>query len=469
MKEQMSRAETFTAVTVLSILSASGCTVGPDYKRPVVTPPEAFRSQAKEDAARPTFGDTQWASVFQDEALQRLIRAGLASNYDLQIAAARILQAEAQLGINRADQFPTINGQASGQKTHGPTSNGETRTVGVAQVGGTLSWELDFWGKYRRATEAARAQLLASDWGRRAVVTSLISQLANGYFVLRALDAQLDISQRTLKSREESRHLTQIRADGGAASLVDVRQAEQLVFTARGQIVDLKRRVEQQENALSYLIGRGPGPIERGQLLTDQAHAPEVPEGLPSTLLERRPDIQQAEQLLVAANAQIGVAKASYFPQINLTGAGGVASSALSSLFKTGAWAFGATVVQPIFNAGRNRSRVQLADARHQEAELVYQQKIQQSFREASDAIVGYRSQREFRESQEGLFVAAQDGRRLADVRYRGGVTSYLEVLDSDTRLFTAELGLAQARLAELTGFVELYRSLGGGWQSAEK
>jgi len=445
---------------------AGGCTVGPDYTRPKVVPPDAYRSQAPRDPSKTSFGEEQWAAVFPDQSLRKLIAAGLSDGFDMRIAASRILQAEAQLGVTRADQFPTINGQATGQKSHGPTSGGgENKTTGVAQLGGTFAWELDFWGKYRRATESARAQLVASEWGRRAVATTLVSQLANGYFALLSLDAQVEISQRTLASREDSLHLAQVREHGGATSLIDVRQAEQLVATARGQIIDLKRRVEQQENALNFLVGRGPGPIERGQTLLEQAHAPEVPEGLPSELLERRADIVQAEQLLIANNAQIGVAKAAYFPQISLTGAAGVASSALSSLFSRGAWAFGASAIEPIYNAGRNRSKVRLAEERRNEAELVYQQKIEQAFREVSDAIVGYSAQRGFRETQEELLIAARDARRLADVRYRGGATSYLEVIDSDSRLFIAELGLAQARQGELDAFVELYRALGGGWR----
>jgi multidrug efflux system outer membrane protein len=448
---------------------ASGCTVGPNYKRLPVTMPAEFRSQAPASgvAREVSIADARWSTVFDDEALQQLIATALAENFDLQIAASRILQAEAQLGITRADRFPTVDGQASIQGSHSSINpSGEPATVGVVQLGGSLSWEVDFWGKFRRATEAARAQLVGSEWGRRAIVTSLVGQVASDYFVLRSLDSELDISRRTLTSREESLRLTQVREQGGATSLVDVRQAEQLVFTARGQIVDLQRRIEQQENALSVLLGRNPGPIERGRALTDQSHAPEVPEGLPSALLDRRPDIQQAEQDIVAANARIGVAKASYFPQIALTGSGGIASTALASLFTSGAWAIGAGAVQPIFNAGRIRSQVALADARRQEAEIAYRQTIQRAFREVSDAITGYRHLREFRETQEGLLRAAQDARRLADLRYQGGATSYLEVLDSDTRLFAAELGLVQAQLSELAEFVEIYRSLGGGWQS---
>ncbi len=257
---------------------------------------------------------------------------------------------------------------------------------------------------------------------------ALVSQVGTLYYDLRSLDLELEIAQRTLTSREESLRLTEIRERGGAAPLVDVRQAEQLVYSARGQIVDTQRRIEQSENGLSVLLGRNPGPIARGKPLIEQAVPPTVPDGLPSTILERRPDIQAAEQSMVAANARIGVAKAAYFPQISLTGSGGVASTALSDLFTAGAWSLGANLVQPIFNAGRKRSQVALAEARRDESELVYQQTIQQAFREVADALVGYRRLREFREAQQQVVIAAQDSRRLADLRYRGGATSYLEV-----------------------------------------
>jgi multidrug efflux system outer membrane protein len=334
------------------------------------------------------------------------------------------------------------------------------------QLGGGLSWELDFWGKYRRATEAARAEIAASEWGRRAIITGLVSEVTSRYYALRSLDLELEISERTLASRLESLRLTDIRERGGVTPLVDVRQAEQLVHTARGQIADARRQIEQSENALSVLLGQNPGPIARGRPLIEQPLTPTVPAGLPSSLLERRPDILQAEQGLVAANARVGAAKAAYFPQISLTAAGGVASTALSNLFTAGTWAVGASLAQPIFNAGRIKSQVALAEAERQERELVYQQTIRQAFREVSDALVGYRRFRELRESQQQVVVAAQDARRLADLRYQGGATSYLEVLDSDTRLFVAELGLVQAQLAEHNAFVEIYRALGGGWTS---
>jgi outer membrane protein, multidrug efflux system len=460
-----------TAIALLLASAIAGCTtVGPNYKRPVVTTPDAFRGSSTPVAADPTsIADAKWATLFEDEPLRQLITTALEQNFDVRIAAARILQAQARLGVTRANQFPTVDAQASvqGQRSSITSSEHEARTAGVIQLGGSVAWDLDFWGKYRRANEAARAQILASEWGRRAVVSSLISDVASGYFALRALDRELAIAMRTLESRQESLRLTQVREQGGATSLVDVRQAEQLVYGATAQIVDVKRLIEQQENFLSTLLGQNPGSIARGRELTDQPHAPELPAGLPSALLERRPDIRQAEQGIVAANAEIGIAKAAYFPQITLTGAGGLASTALSALFtgSAGAWSAAASVVQPVFTAGRTRSQVALADARRQEAELAYQQTIQQAFREVSDALVGYRRSREFRDAQEQLVRAAQDARRLADLRYQGGASSYLEVLDSDTRLFSAELDLVRAQLSELAAFVEIYRALGGGWQ----
>jgi multidrug efflux system outer membrane protein len=291
--------------------------------------------------------------------------------------------------------------------------------------------------------------------------------MASAYFDLRALDSQLDISKRTLASRQESLRLTQVRESGGATSLVDVRQAEQLVYTATGEIATLERQIAQQENFISVLLGNNPSPVARGRALTDQPHATDVPAGLPSSLLERRPDIQRAEQQLVAANANIGVAKAAYFPQITLTGTGGFASTALNTLFTgtSAIWSATAALAQPVFTAGRTRSQVALAEARQQELLLTYQQTIKQSFREVSDSLIGYRKIREFRAQEELLLTSAQDARRLAQLRYEGGATSYLEVLDADTRLFAAELGLAQAQANELAAFVEIYRALGGGWQ----
>ena len=448
-------------------IAASGCVVGPDYKRPPVVQPDVYRGGDEAQASPASIADEKWWDIFADEALQTLIRAALEHNDDVRLAAARILEAEAQLGITRADQFPSVSGGAGviGQRTS--AALGFTpHNVGAFQIQASAAWELDFWGKFRRATESARAQLLATEWARRAVLATLVSQVSSAYFELRALDLELDISRRTLASRQESLQLAQVRERGGVTSLLDVRQAEQLVYSATGEIATLEREIAQQENFLSFLTGANPGPIVRGRPLADQPHEPAVPAGLPSALIERRPDIQRAEQEIVAANAQIGVARAAYFPQIALTGSGGFESAALMSLFTVtnAIWAATATATQPIFTAGRTKSQVALAEARTEEATVAYQQTIRQAFREVSDALIGYRKLREFREQQTLLFGAAQDARRLAQVRYEGGVTSYLEVLDADTRLFDAELGLAQAELGERSGFVEIYRALGGGW-----
>jgi multidrug efflux system outer membrane protein len=406
--------------------------------------------------------------VFEDSQLQDLIHTALQQNYDVRIAATRILEARAQVGITRADGLPTITaGAQSFDQRSARSKFFPAYDTSAHQVDLSLAWELDFWGKYRRANESARASLLATQWAREAVISTLVSDVAADYFQLRELDLELEISKRTLASRRDSLRLTQTLANGGGTSLLDVRQAEQLVFTAAETIPNLERRIEQQENLISTLLGDNPGPITRGAKLTEQPHAPEVPAGLPSNLLERRPDIRQAEAELIAANAQIGVARAAYFPEISLTASGGFQSSALTSLFTgpAGMWGFAGSLAQPIFAGGRIRSGVRLSEARQQEAALVYQQSIQQAFRGVSDALVEYRKDREFREQQEQLAFSAQDAARLSEMRYRGGAASYLEVLTNETNYFDAELGLAQAQLNELLGLVSIYRSLGGGWQ----
>jgi multidrug efflux system outer membrane protein len=424
--------------------------------------------EAAQPAGSQSFGDQKWWEVFQDKQLQDLIHTALQQNYDVRIAATRILQAQAQLGITRADQLPTISGGAAAVNERNPqTKLFRQYETSASQLDLELSWELDFWGKYRRATEAARANLLATEWAREAVTSTLVSEVAAAYFQLRELDLELEISQRTLGSRQGSLQLTQLLANRGATSMLDVRQAEQLVFTAAETIPNVERQIAQQENFISTLLGNNPGDIPRGLKLTEQPHPPEVPAGLPSSLLERRPDIREAEAQLIAANAEIGVAKAAYFPQIALTAAGGYQSSALTSLFTgpAGLWSFGGSLLQPIFAGGRIRSGVKLTEARQQEALLTYEQTIQQSFRGVSDALVEYDKDREFRQDQEQLAVSAKDAAQLSEMRYRGGTASYLEVLTNDTNYFSAELGLAQAQLNELLGMVSIYRNLGGGWQ----
>ena len=464
-------------VLILLVGLVSGCALGPDYKRPTTSVPSTYRGLTTEQQAKAgtfSLADEKWWEVFQDEQLQELIRTALQQNYDVRIAATRILQAQAQLGITRADQFPTITGGALAGKQRtpetffGPSSPTfpafESKTY---DLNGSLTWELDFWGKFRRATEAARADLLAGQWAREEVISTLVSNVAAAYFQLRELDLELEISRRTLAARRESLKLTQTLAYGGAGTMLDVRQAEQLVFTAAAEVPDLERQIEQQENFISILLGENPGAVRRGRKLTEQPHAPEVPAGLPSSLLERRTDIRQAEENLISANARIGVAKAAYFPQITLTATGGTNTFEFSDLFSgpSGFWSFAGALLQPIFEGGRIRSGVRLAEAEQQEVLLTYKQTIQDAFRDVSDALIAYRKNREFRIQQEHLTESAKDAARLSDMRYRGGVASYLEVLTNDTNYFSAELGLAKAQLNELLALVQLYRALGGGWE----
>jgi multidrug efflux system outer membrane protein len=460
-----------TAAAVLLSVAIAGCTVGPRYKRPAVDVPAAHRGIEQENAGKTdsaSLADQKWWELFQDQQLQQLLRIAIEQNYDVRIAAARILEAQAQLGITRSNQFPQASAGAAASAQRTPKQSVLPATnSSIEQLSISAAWELDFWGKFRRATEAARANLLASEWARQQVISTLVSNVATAYFQLRELDLELEISQQALTSRRDSLKLTQLLADHGATSMLDVRQAEQLVYTAAEQVPDLERRIQQEENLISTLLGQNPGAVSRGLKLTQQPHMPQVPAGLPSVLLERRPDIRQAEEQLVAFNAQIGVAKAAYFPQITLTGDAGYQSAALTSLFSgpAGFFSLGGSLAQPLFAGGRIRSGVKLAEAQKQEAVLVYQQTIQQSFRDVADSLIAYEKDQEFRQQQQLLTNAAEDAARLSDIRYKGGAASYLEVLTNQTNYFSAQLNLAQAQLNELNAFVQLYRSLGGGWQ----
>ena len=446
-------------------LALSGCTMGPNYHRPAVSPPPAYRNvPAGQPSTATSLGDEKWAAVFQDPVLQGLIRTAVQQSYDVRIAASRVLQAQAQLGITHADQLPTLSGSA------GFTSErfaGFGLTFNLMQLGALFSWNPDFWGQYRRATEAAQANLLATDWNRRQVIATVVASVASAYFELRELDLQLSVSQQTLADRRESLQLTQTLANGGAGTLLDVRQAEQLVETAAAAIPDTERQIQQQEDLLSTLLGENPHGIPRGLPLVKQPVPPAPPAGLPSRLLERRPDIRAAEQQLVAANAEIGVARAQFFPSLPLTASGGVASSSLAGLFRGTAstWDFVLPLTQPIFNGGRLRSNLKLAQAQEQQAVLVYQQTIQQAFRQVADALAAYHGYREFRQHQEALTAAAKDAARLSDLLYHGGAASYLQVLTSQTNYYAAQLSLAQAELNERLALVQLYQALGGGWE----
>jgi multidrug efflux system outer membrane protein len=456
-------------------LLLAGCAVGPNYKRPAIVTPQTYRgapagteATASSGGAAASFGDEKWWEVFQDAQLQSLIRTALQQNYDVRIAASRILQAQAELGITRSNELPSAAAIAIGNGSRNAKSKFFNEYYeSYTELGLGFQWNLDFWGKYRRATEAARDQLLANEWARKAVIDSLVANVASAYFTLRELDLQIEISRRTLASDQNSLRLTQLLVDHGRTSLLDVRQAEQLVFNASGEIPNIEKQIEQQENLISILLGENPGGVARGMELTAQPHPPEVPAGLPSSLLDRRPDIREAEAQLMSMNAQIGVAKAAYFPAISLTGVGGVQSIALTQLFTgpAGLWSFTGQLAQPLYAGGSLRSGVRLAQAQQEQAALTYQQTIQQAFREVSNALVAYAKDQEFRKQQELLTHSAEDASHLSDLRYRGGASSYLEVIDADTRYYSAELTLAQAQLNEMLDYVELYRALGGGWQ----
>jgi len=455
----------------------AGCTVGPNYHRPAVPVPNSFRAPGGAPSSDPaSLADLKWFEVFKDERLQELERTALAQNYDLRDAAVRVEEARANLGITRSNQFPNA-GAGADISTIRISRDGSTplpasfvpsqnRTFGEATLS-LLSYELDFWGRLRRATEAARANLLGAEENRKAVMTTLVSDVATAYFSLRELDDELVISQRTLATRQESLELIRNRQSGGVATLLELRQGEQLVYTATETIPTLQQQIEQTENQISLLLGRNPGEVLRGRGLTEQEMPPDVPPGLPSALLERRPDIRAAEQNLIAANAEIGVAKAAYFPQITLSGFLGGQGTQLSSLFSgpSAVWNFTPQVTQPIFTAGRLKSNVLLTQAQRDSALIQYEKAIQTAFTEVSNALIAHQRVRESRVQQELLVAALQDRTRLAYVRYRGGVDTLLNALDSDRDLFQAELTLSQIRLSELDTVVQLYKALGGGWQ----
>ena len=457
------------AVILVSSL-IGGCTVGPNYHRPVVQTPIAFRDlreapQAQAQAA--SYADLPWWQVFQDPQLQELIRTALKQNYDLQLATQRITASRAQLAITRSNQLPQV--QADANFTGGKEQNFQTK-YNFLSLAADAAFQLDFFGQLRRATEASRAQLLASEEGQRTVTLTLVSDVASAYFALLQLDLELQIAKDTVKTQEGSVQLTSFRLNNGVATRLDVLQAQQVLDTANAQIPDLERQIGQEEDAISILLGNYPAGVPRGHTLAEQNLPPDVPPGLPSALLERRPDIRQAEQNLVAANAQIGVAKAAFFPQISLTGSGGGGfgrSSAFSGLMSSqvGIWSYGAQVTQPIFTGGALRGNLHLAESQHEQALISYKQAIQHAFGDVSDALIGYQKLHEVRVRQEQTVADLTESVRLSTMRYQGGTTTYLEVLDGQRSLFDAELVLAEARGAEYQSLVQLYRALGGGWQ----
>lgn len=462
------------ATALLAGALVASCTLGPDYKRPVVQPPATFRGADLSSAE--SLADLKWFDVFHDDTLTQLVTAALKQNFELRIAAERVLQARALYGITRADQFPSVGGsvdvnavRSSQAGANRGIPSGVNTDVTYVQAGFSLGWEIDVWGRLRRLNEAARAQYLATEEARRGVITTLVADVSTTYLGLRALDLELDIARRTRDAATESLRLTEARRTQGAASGLDVRQSEQLLFTATGQIASLERDIAQAEHALSLLLGQFPGDVPRGPSLEAFQAPPGVPAGLPSALLERRPDIRQAEQELIAANAQIGAAKAEYFPRISLTGFFGTQSRALSDLLSGPATLATATLgaSAPIFNAGRTRANVRFTEAVQRESVVNYQRAIYTAFRDVADSLAAYGKTSEQRGQQERLVEALRESTRLATERYRGGLDSYLPVLDAQRNLFQGELELAQLRQRELVAIVQLYRALGGGWQQS--
>jgi multidrug efflux system outer membrane protein len=464
----------------------AGCTMGPNYKRPAVASPPAYRGVASPDTTSDTttpLGARKWDTVFTDPALKALIAEALKNNYDVRIAADRVLEQQAEVGITRAAQFPTVTGggsydvvglpssllkslTSSNNSSGSSSSNSSSSTVQTGGLSLAAAWNVDFWGLYRRQTEAARAQLRAYEWAQQTTYSTLVENVATAYYQLRTLDAELEITKQTLTARKQSLDLTRTLEQGGAGTLADVRQAEQLYFTAEAEIPDLERQIAQQENGLSILLGRPPGPIERGQEIADVPHPAEVPVGLPSDLLERRPDIRRAEQLLVQANANIGAARAQFFPQLSLSATAGTSSNKLITLLNSSNGYYYAlnSVSQPIFDAGKIRSNYRLAQAQHKELLDTYQQTIQGALRDVSNALSAYSKTREYRERQEKQTAAAADAVRLAKMRFEAGATSFLEVLTNDANLYTSQLTLKSAQEQEALSLVQLYNALGGGW-----
>ena len=464
----------------LLLLPLAGCQVGPDYERPDYLMPEAFRgneSVAAPDPALATLGDLAWVEAFGDPVLQSLVRTALSENYDVRDAAERVLEARARLTITRADRLPDIQVSGAFESAKGtenganPIPNGVDPKTEEFRLVGDLSWEIDFWGRVARATEAARAELLATELSRRMVIQTLVSDLALAYFDLLDLDAELEITRRTYASRQRSYELVALRLEQGVANRVELRQSEGLVLQTAGIIPDLERLIEQQENLIQLLVGGNPGSVPRGRALLEQERVLDVPVGLPSECLQRRPDVRTAEQVLVAANARIGEARARLYPTIRLTALGGTASEDLGDLLESGSgiWSLVPSITQPIFNAGRLRSNVEVTEAQQRQAALGYLRTIQQAFREVADALSAREKTAEVRVWRERLEEALRDQADLSRDRYHGGVTSYLEVLDSERDHFEAELSLVRAVRDELFAYVLLYRALGGGWQGAEE
>ncbi len=455
-------------IVLILLFSLESCAIGPDYRRPEIETPQAWRFEEKETK---DVVNTAWWEQFQDPVLNELIRIALRESKDLRAATARVEEFYGLYGATRANLFPQAGYDASGgkqrvtEKGFPPIPPGVSPEFNSYQAQFSASWELDIWGKLRRATEAARSDLLATEEARSGVILSLVTSVAAAYIDLRSLDRQLEVAKSTAKSREEFLDVFKLRFSAGTVSELELSQAQSEYFAALAQVPALEKSIAQLENALSVLIGRNPGPVPRGRTIHELA-VPAVPAGLPSDLLARRPDIRQAEQQLIAANARIGVAKGQYFPSISLTGFFGSSSTQLSDLFTGPArtWNYTGILAGPIFTAGRIKGQVRAARAAQQEALFSYQKAIQSAFQEVDDALVDQSRTRAQAEAQANQVAALRTYARLARARYNNGYTSYLEVLDAERSLFNAELSYAQTQDALFRAFVDLYKAMGGGW-----
>jgi outer membrane protein, multidrug efflux system len=457
-----------TLAFALSVLGLTGCMVGPDYVRPAVDTSAAFRFEEKEAQ---DLANTAWWEQFQDPVLNDLIQVAIAENKDLRIAAARVEDFAGRFGTTRSQLFPQIGYGAAvsrdraSERLATPLPSGASNPQTTLEALFNVSWEIDLWGRIRRLTEAAQADLLASEEARRGVILSLVAAVATGYVNLRDLDKQLDIAQSTVSIREEAVKLFEVRYEGGVISELELAQVRSEYEAALADVPRLERAIAQTENAISILLGRNPAPILRGRSV-DQLAAPVVPAGLPSDLLERRPDIREAEQNLMAANARIGAARALYFPTISLTGLLGFASEELSNLFEGSArtWSFAGSIAGPIFTAGGIKGTVLQAEAQQRQLLATYERAIQTGFREVDDALIDNRKSRERLEAQGRQVAALADYARLARMRYEAGYTSYLEVLDAERSLFNAQLAYAQTQGEVFNALVNVYKAMGGGW-----
>jgi outer membrane protein, multidrug efflux system len=459
----------FVAVVALLV---SGCLLGPDYSRPPVVVPDNYRF-AVAPATAESIADLPWFDVFRDPVLQQLVREALQNNYDLRIAAARVEEARANIGIVRSFLYPTINFNAAGgaqqvsRTTDPPQSFGANRNYQNLLLGFALAWELDVFGRIRRDAEAATAVFLATEQAQRGVLITLVADVAVSYFSLRELDLELEIARRTVQLNDETVRFYQTRLTGGASNRLELDSAISNRSRTGSTIPELERQIAIQENQINLLLGRNPGPIPRGTALTEQYSPPSIPAGLPSALLERRPDIKAAEDLLVAANANIGAAKALFFPNFSLTSTLGSATHDLSNLGDKHAaiWSVAGSVLQPVFQGWRLTSNYEAVKARFDQAVALYQRSAQNGYREVADALVSIEKLEGVRLELEVGVSALQDASNLARLRYDTGLANYLEILIADQQLFDQELALARARGGQLNAVVQFYRALGGGWQ----